>query len=365
MAQQLLFGSPQRPTDVQVSSKYGANSLQDKSEVLLLRRRITAPVIPGSLSSPTRPTFPFKPAAVTPRSVFRPVVPALTPQSKSRKKYNLPQRCITFPFDESAVQTRTIEAPSWFNDFTENINRCSRSASFSKDSNDDGNPNYFPVPITNDVSQDDCWWLDEIANLEPTSEDKKERMHVVLEKIESVVTDTGKVEIDDEIRTVSNTTSIEDLTRKTKVGITGGTLVAAGLILIPTPVIPGILVVYGGLLVLASEFDSAKNVVESLKGPIQELLRDEEDPNKGVHDCFYATLWEEMIGYSPDFKELDEGFMTIMRLKPWNDDQNGEADAEIERARRDMKNEMKRYARQMLLLEHSADTQKKQDQNMW
>lgn len=396
------------------------------------RRLSTAPVIRGSPSTPTRSTFPFKPAAVTPQGrrecPFRPSPPS----SRSQKIYSPPLRCKTFPnIDDSPSQAIQIEAPTWMTVFTENVKTSA----------------FFPVPVNiDDVRQDkdECWWLDDMNNWEPLREqphitvrnflmelrsetidniasthslvddkeksnelddalrdllildktpralpeitslqeqvlelkryitsahhlheDKRERMHIVLQKIESVIT-TGKDEKCDEINEheYKNTPSIEDYYRKTKVGLTGGSLVTAGLVLIPAPVIPGILVVYGGLLVLASEFDSAKTAVETIKVPMKELLKDEEDPNKGIYDCFYMIMWEEMIGYVAD-PELDEEFMAIMRMKPWKDNQNVAASdsAEIERARREKKNAMKRYARQLLLLEDPVGTHGEQEEN--
>jgi hypothetical protein len=205
-------------------------------------------------------------------------------------------------------------------------------------------------------------------------EDRREKMQVILKNIESVINTTGNGRSHEVVHSESNeeiqaASSMEDLTRKTTVGLTGGTLVTAGLVLIPAPVIPGILVVYGGLLVLASEFDSAKTAVEAMQGPMKHLLRDEEDPNKGIYDCFHNILWEELIEYSSTVKELDEDFMVIMKLKPWKDDggvQNGGKDVEIERIKREKKNAMKRYARQILLLEDkdTDDAQKKQGEDL-
>lgn len=204
-------------------------------------------------------------------------------------------------------------------------------------------------------------------------EDRREKMQVILKNIESVINTTGNGGSHEVVHSESNeeiqaASSMEDLTRKTTVGLTGGTLVTAGLVLIPAPVIPGILVVYGGLLVLASEFDSAKTAVEAMQGPMKQLLRDEEDPtNQGIYDCFHNVLWEELIEYSSAGKDLDEDFMVIMKLKPWKDDggaQNGEKDVEIERIKREKKNAMKRYARQILLLEDTVDTQKKHGEDL-
>ena len=93
------------------------------------------------------------------------------------------------------------------------------------------------------------------------------------------------------------------------------------------------------------------------------------DPNKGIYDCFHNILWEELIEYSSTVKELDEDFMVIMKLKPWKDDdgaQNGGKDVEIERIKREKKNAIKRYARQILLLEDkdTDDAQKKHGEDL-
>jgi hypothetical protein len=406
------------------------------------------PIISSSSpSTPTRATFPYKPASVTPkgqRNVFRPLVPSLTPlQAKSQKKHLL-QRCKTFPIDTSTTTKATekiIEAPSWLSDnFTQNEKSCYYFEDVLT----------FPVSIS---TQSPCWWLDDMTNWEPIKEhphitvkafltemrretieagvssssthslvdddertnelaealrdlleldrmpdmlplwrqiielrryierayhlheDRREKMQVILKNIESVVNNaTGNGRSHEVVHNESNeeiqaASSMEDLTRKTTVGLTGGTLVTAGLVLIPAPVIPGILVVYGGLLVLASEFDSAKTAVEAMQGPMKQLLRDEEDPNKGIYDCFHNILWEELIEYSSTVKELDEDFMVIMKLKPWKDDdgaQNGGKDVEIERIKREKKNAMKRYARQILLLEDkdTDDAQKKHGEDL-
>jgi len=456
----MQVGSPHRPqkhTAEPESESTPQNDMHasNKSDIILQRRLGTAPIIPGSPTTPTRSTFPFKPAAVTPqgqRNEFpfrpRPVVPALTPPSRrSQKIYTLPQRCQSFPNADPPSQAIKIESPAWLtDDFTGNIKTFSApTMSFSVDDFRDDTP-LFPVPIDDDdVRQDkeECWWLDEYHNWGPLGEkpsttvrnflmelrsetifnkasthslidnedkfselddalkdlqkldirpsvlpeistiqqqvnqlkryvtkaqhlheDKQEKMLSVLQKIESVI-------IRDEVagrHRNKDTPSIEEYYRKTKVGLTGGSLVTAGLVLIPAPVIPGILVVYGGMLVLASEFDSAKTAVKTMQVPMKEFLKDEEDPSKGVHDCFHVIMWEEMICYAPGTKrELDEDFEMIMRMKPWKDhvDNSGASDdAEIDRARREKRNAMKRYARQLLMLEDPADNEEKEAENI-
>jgi len=62
-----------------------------------------------------------------------------------------------------------------------------------------------------------------------------------------------------------------DHIRRTVVGITGGVLTVAGVALIPCPMIPGLLVVYLGLVTLATEFDSAKNALDMFQGKFMML----------------------------------------------------------------------------------------------
>lgn len=448
----MMIESPQRP------QKHGAEphvfstpQRAHESDIILQKRLSTAPIIPGSPSTPTRSTFPFKPAAVTPQGQRnecpfrpRPVVPALTPPSRrSHKIYSLPQRCKSFPTHDSPSQAMILEAPAWMTDFTENIKRFSApTISLSLDDVSDDIPS-FPVPISNDdVRQDmeEYWWLDDMSNWGPLREkpstivrnflmelrsetidnrtsiyslvddadksseldealrdltklnetprqspvmsslqqqvieitryltsahhlheDKREKMHAVLQKIESVIIPRSADASEDRN---TNSSLMENYYRKTKVGLAGGSIVTAGLVLIPAPVIPGILVVYGGLMVLASEFDSAKAAVETMQVPMKQLLKDEEDPNRGIYDCFHVIMWEQIIGYAPETrKELDEDFEMIMRMKPWKESDGVSDDAEIERARREKKNAMKRYARQLLMLEDPSDTEEKQAEN--
>lgn len=454
----MQVASPQRlqtnstqPESQIYDSPQSAPDHANESDKILQRRLSSAPILPGAPSTPTRSTFPFKPAAVTPQggsesSVFRPrpIVPAFTPPPRSRKVYTPPKRCKTFPaIEDSPSRSINIEPPAWLtDDYTRNMKRCRPpTTSFFSD---DIKP-LFPVPVVNEDDErqgtEEYWWLNDMSNWGPLrekpcttvrnfllqlrketignkatalslvdnqdkageldhalrellkhdrihrsspeisslnqqiiemkrylvnahhlDEDKVERMCCVLKKIESVIAG-GKKRSEE----ADSTSTIEEYYRKTKVGLAGGSLVTAGLVLIPAPVIPGILVVYGGLLVLASEFDSAKTAVESMQAPMKEFLKDEVDPNQGIYDCFHVIMWEEMIGYNtPETNELDEDFETIMRMKPWKDTNQNigvSDDDEVERARREKKNAMKRYARQLLLLEDPVDTEEKQDEN--
>ena len=74
----------------------------------------------------------------------------------------------------------------------------------------------------------------------------------------------------------SNATVAENI-RKTTVALTGGAIVGAGLILIPFPIIPGIPFVYGGMMLLATEFEPARDMLEKMKEPIAKWLADNED----------------------------------------------------------------------------------------
>jgi len=61
---------------------------------------------------------------------------------------------------------------------------------------------------------------------------------------------------------IPNPCVVADEIRRTAVAIAGGTFLSVGLVLIPFPIIPGSLIAYGGLVLLASEFDSAKQALE-------------------------------------------------------------------------------------------------------
>jgi hypothetical protein len=74
----------------------------------------------------------------------------------------------------------------------------------------------------------------------------------------------------------SDSTRVADNIRKTTVAITGGAIVGAGLILIPFPIIPGIPFVYGGMMLLATEFEPARDVLEKMKEPIAKWLADDD-----------------------------------------------------------------------------------------
>jgi hypothetical protein len=71
--------------------------------------------------------------------------------------------------------------------------------------------------------------------------------------------------------------TVSDNIRKTTVALTGGAIVGAGLILIPFPIVPGIPFVYGGMMLLATEFEPARDMLEKMKEPIAKWLADNDD----------------------------------------------------------------------------------------
>lgn len=71
--------------------------------------------------------------------------------------------------------------------------------------------------------------------------------------------------------------------RRTTVAVAGGVLTVAGVVLIPCPIIPGCLIVYVGLLVLATEFEWANNALDTVKEPIEKWsLADYEEEDASI-----------------------------------------------------------------------------------
>jgi len=118
-----------------------------------------------------------------------------------------------------------------------------------------------------------------------------------------------------------------DHIRRTTVAITGGTLTVAGVVLIPCPIIPGALVVYGGLMVLATEFDSARRALDTVKEPLERWLADDDEregANVVEEERYNSRLWEKMIGYKrQDDREerkhdIDVKFMKLVDMRRSN-----------------------------------------------
>lgn len=71
--------------------------------------------------------------------------------------------------------------------------------------------------------------------------------------------------------------SAPDNIRRTTVAITGGTILSVGLVCIPLPIIPGSLIAYGGLMILATEFDSAKKAMDTVNKSIEKWRADDKE----------------------------------------------------------------------------------------
>lgn len=151
------------------------------------------------------------------------------------------------------------------------------------------------------------------------------------------------------------TPSAVDHVRRTTVAITGGTLTIAGAALIPCPVIPGCLILYGGLLVLATEFDSAKKALNTIKEPIEKWLGDddmEEDPKNAAEDenLCNSLLWEGLVGYSGEKckNEIDDEFLAMMGM---NRKKN---DGSVDSGKAKKKNPIKPYLRKLFTSMNSS-----------
>ncbi|KAL7533491.1 hypothetical protein ACHAWF_004515 [Thalassiosira exigua] len=125
--------------------------------------------------------------------------------------------------------------------------------------------------------------------------EKKTTMEKMLEQVKGAIDRNENA--DCKIPSDESTPSAADHLRRTTVAIAGGTLTAAGVVLIPCPIIPGCLVVYAGLAVLATEFDTAKNALEEVKKPVAKWLADDGQGGAGKAAGENSLLWEQMIGY--------------------------------------------------------------------
>lgn len=149
--------------------------------------------------------------------------------------------------------------------------------------------------------------------------------------------------------------SAADHIRRTAVALTGSTLTAAGVALVPCPVIPGALFIYGGLLVLATEFDEAKVALESLKEPLTNFLADDVGRPPTDKDRFNRAAWEGIIDYRPKVRcgEIDDEFAALMIESEKDDDAMSAREAE-----RRNKNQLKQVVRRILFLDQpKRDTQ--------
>ncbi|KAL7515181.1 hypothetical protein ACHAXN_012516 [Cyclotella atomus] len=195
---------------------------------------------------------------------------------------------------------------------------------------------------------------DEMKRADDLDPDKRSELEQLLKRLESTMSQ-------DDMWNVTNAPSSNDSTydnlRKPLVAAAGGTLVTAGAILVPVPIIPGALVIYAGLSVLATEFEVANQALDQMKKPLKEILAHEEDATIRATRQIDSDLtsWIELIPRSSidlhiHQQDIDEEFITLMQLA---------ADStivdEFDEATRKAKNEMKRWARNLLNLETQND----------
>jgi len=210
-----------------------------------------------------------------------------------------------------------------------------------------------------------------IEELDP---EKRLQVESLLRQVEGEIATDGQIveitnakescsaEDDDKEKTQQSTL---DHIRRTTVAITGGTLTVAGVVLIPCPIIPGALVVYGGLLVLATEFEYAKRAVNTVKEPIEKWLSDDDEENKeGVdevakEECpnsINSIMWEETIGYNSLFDgqkrihDIDDDFMTLVDMKRSDFVANGsKEDTDSQKSKPAKNNAVKQFFRKILI----------------
>ena len=132
--------------------------------------------------------------------------------------------------------------------------------------------------------------------------------------------------------------SAADNIRRTTVAIAGGTILSVGLVLIPFPIVPGSLIAYGGLMILATEFDSARKAIKTVKEPLSKWLADDEEEEVNATG---DEGWRESILYKSNESRQTEDV----------DGANG---------RRAQIKAMKHFLRKVLMLD-SADTNERRD----
>lgn len=219
-------------------------------------------------------------------------------------------------------------------------------------------------------SQDDMLILEDIMQklkiemeqADDLAEQKKSELKQLLNRLESTLSQENMWEVANNVdpkasigTTVDNTTTdtYESL-RKPLVAAAGGTLVTAGAILVPVPIIPGALVIYAGLSVLATEFEVANQALDKMREPLKEILAHEQDRvirNDNAEIDSNLTSWTDLIPKSQNaylhHTDIDKEFSALMHVTV---DPNSVED-NFDDAARKAKNEMKRWARNLLNLE--------------
>ena len=190
---------------------------------------------------------------------------------------------------------------------------------------------------------------DEMKGADDMDAEKKGELQQLLQRLESTMSQTDMWKAKDN--------DTYDNFRKPLVAAAGGTLVTAGAILVPVPVIPGALVIYAGLSVLATEFEVASQALDKMKEPLREILAHEEDSlQKGFHNMEeHTTSWIDLLPITQTLhlhdNDIDQEFKSLIEVTV--DQSNND---EFNEAARKTKNEMKRWARNLLNLEPESDT---------
>ena len=151
--------------------------------------------------------------------------------------------------------------------------------------------------------------------------------------------------------------SAADNMRRTTVAIAGGTILSVGLVLIPFPIVPGSLIAYGGLMILATEFDSARKVIDTLKEPLSRWLADDEEEEVNTNG---DERWRESILYKTN--ESGDGRWRETILYKSNESRQTHEDVDGANGRRAQIKSMKHFLRKVLMLDSDdADANKRRD----
>jgi hypothetical protein len=151
--------------------------------------------------------------------------------------------------------------------------------------------------------------------------------------------------------------STADNIRRTTVAIAGGTILSVGLVLIPFPIVPGSLIAYGGLMILATEFDSARKAIDTVKKPLSKWLADDEEEEVNTTG---DEMWRETMSYKSN--ETGDGRWREIILYKSNESRQISEDVDGADGRRSQIKAMKHFLRKVLMLDsEDAETNKRRD----
>lgn len=196
---------------------------------------------------------------------------------------------------------------------------------------------------------------DEMNHTDDMEPEKKHELEALMRRLESTITqdDLWKASLTDADESTTTDAYYENI-RKPLVAAAGGTLVTAGAILVPVPIIPGALVIYAGLSVLASEFEVANQALEKMKDPLRDILAPEGDYDfhREVYDVDDTTVWTDCIStslypYLYD-NDINDEFKSLIQVSASQSNID-----EFNETTRKTKNELKRWARNLLRIESS------------